>query len=179
MKALKNPCWLVKFRYTDAKANPAAIPRESAIVLFQALRSELSPVLAYFARYGHSADYEVRVSVQLKQPHARRELVAAARRAMRRCHLKAGWSSPVAEPRGNLSPLHSLIMDVALHPDATDTQTLVDAFHWCCNASGLNYGDEIMLASGMAYSAAANIHPDRAHAPRPWCFGGKSELNAP
>lgn len=64
------------------------------------------------------------------------------------------------------SPLHSLMMRVALHPNSRDPQQLMDAVHWCINAAGYSYLDELIMAAGHSAAMARSIHPDPKEAPR-------------
>ncbi len=126
---------------------------------------------------GVSRSYFARYSRQPSDPVTLRIHITTSSRVYIR-----GWANKIAkrypavdrkvvvESRGELSPLHDAIMAVSLRPEVVDFQQLADAFHWCLNAAGYNYADEIMIASGMAYTAGRSIHPTPTTAPLPYGF---------
>lgn len=136
---------------------------------------------SYFARYvstGNRAEVRISLALHVGEHSSLRSVTETAKFVYQQVALNGaktvipGWlgEDVKVEKRGELSELHSLIMAAALHPCAKDPQQLADAFHWCLNAAGYHYTDEVMIASGMAYNAGRCTHPNPGAAPLPYGF---------
>ncbi len=105
-----------------------------------------SVLRSYFARYGNPATGgTINVHVTTRAP---------LRVAQQVTH---EFADAKVERRGDLSPLHALLMEAALHPDSADVKQVVDALHWFCNASGYSYPDEAMLAAQVGHAALGSM----------------------
>lgn len=165
----------------------APFQREIVTRVWHAVRESLSPEMAYFACYGRINEFRyMEISAALKEPKDLQQLKPAARMrylkivkidVKRRAVLAlkqalsadAGWKDHYRRikiaVRGELSPLHSALVPLALMEQTKDSRVVADAIHWFLNAAGYNYVDEIMIAAHAIYGAALSIHHDPKIAP--------------